>query len=61
MPKNELVNVTRVSKVSDKTPTLRTSIPLDLAREVKVGDGDSISWVPIVHEGKKGLFVKKVE
>lgn len=61
MSQSELVNVTRVSKVSDKTPTLRTSIPLDLARELKVGDGDSISWVPVTHEGKKGLFVKKVE
>lgn len=61
MPQSDLVNVTRVSKVSDKTPTLRTSIPLDLAKELKVGDGDSISWAPLEHNGKKGLFVKKVE
>lgn len=57
----KLTDVTKVSKVSEKVPTLRTSIPLDLARELKIGDGDSVMWIPLEHSGKKGLFLKKVE
>lgn len=56
-----MVDVTKVSRVSEKTPTLRTSIPLDLAKALQIGDGDSVSWVPLEHGGRKGLFVKKVE
>ena len=61
MATSKLVDVTKVSRVSEKTPTLRTSIPLDLAKALQIGDGDSVSWVPLEHGGRKGLFVKKVE
>jgi len=57
----KMVETTKVSKVSEKTPTLRTSIPLELAKELEIGDGDSVSWAPVEHGGRKGLFVKKVE
>jgi hypothetical protein len=52
---------TRVHHVSGKTPTLRTSIPLEKAKSLAIGDGDTLIWTEITHEGKKGLFCRKVE
>jgi hypothetical protein len=61
MSKAQLGNITQVSKASKDKPTLRTSIPLELAKEAGVSDGDSVIWVPAEVKGKKGLFVRKVE
>jgi hypothetical protein len=61
MQSAEMGNITRVSKVSDKTPTLRTSIPLELAKGLGIGDKDSVSWTEATVQGKKGLFCRKVE
>ncbi len=57
----ELAITTRVHSVSGKTPTLRTSIPLELAKSLNIGEKDTLIWVEATHEGKKGLFVRKVE
>jgi len=56
-----MADISKVSRVSAKTPTLRVSIPLELAKELKIDDGDSLSWKVATHEGKKGLFARKVE
>jgi bifunctional DNA-binding transcriptional regulator/antitoxin component of YhaV-PrlF toxin-antitoxin module len=60
--RQELVgDITQVSKASKATPTLRTSIPLELAKGLDIKEGDSVVWVPDEHKGRKGLFVRKVE
>ncbi len=61
MPEKQMAITTRVHRVSGKTPTLRTSIPLDEAKRLGVGDGDTLIWAEIIVQGKKGLFVRKVE
>jgi hypothetical protein len=61
MGKTELTLTTRVHRVGEKIPTLRTSIPLELAKQLKIADGDTVIWTEISHDGKKGLFLRKVE
>lgn len=57
----ELVQTTKVRKVSGETPTLITSIPKEYTERLKVSNGDVLVWTEITHDGKKGLFARKVE
>ena len=61
MAVEQLADITKVSRVSERTPTLRTSLPLDLARDLGITDGDSVIWLVVDFKGKKGLFMRKVE
>jgi hypothetical protein len=56
-----LGNITQVSKVSKTAPTLRTSLPIELARKAGVDEGDSLIWSEATVQGKKGLFARKIE
>ena len=57
----KMANITKITKVSEKTPTLRISIPLELIKELGYDEGDSLIWFIIEHDRKKGLFARKVE
>ncbi len=56
-----MADISKVARASAKTPTLRVSIPLDLAKELGIDDGDFLSWKVVSSEGKRGLFCRKVE
>ncbi len=57
----EMAITTRVHQVGKDIPTLRTSIPLDEARKLQIGDGDTLIWTEATIQGKKGLFARKLE
>jgi hypothetical protein len=63
MRATRLTDVTKVSQQSREKnlKTLRTTIPLAKAEYAEIGDGDSVIWSELTHNGKKGLFVRKVE
>lgn len=47
--------------MDEKKTTLRTSIPQEEAKQLSIKENDSLIWTVITHEGKKGLFARKVE
>jgi hypothetical protein len=63
MSEQRLTDVTKVSQQSREKnlKTLRTTIPLAKAEYAEIGDGDSVLWIELINNGKKGLFVRKVE
>jgi hypothetical protein len=61
MNEQDLAHISKVHKVDDKKATLRTSIPVELAKEAGIEGGDSLIWTAATVQGKSGLFARKVE
>lgn len=52
---------TKLNRANSNSPSLRTTVPEGVVRELKLGEGDTIEWEHIVHEGKIAIRVKKAE
>ncbi len=55
-----MVVTTKVAKAASNTPTLRTSIPVNFAKELGVEIGSVLELRIEEHEGKKRLIVTKL-
>jgi bifunctional DNA-binding transcriptional regulator/antitoxin component of YhaV-PrlF toxin-antitoxin module len=49
-----------VVKADRKSPSVRVSIPAELAKELDIKPGDVLDWEPIDEKGRKMVKVKKL-
>ena len=52
---------TKLNKANNNSPSLRSTVPESVVRELKLQEGDAIEWEHIVYEGKIAIRVKKAE
>ena len=58
----QLMGITsKVAKASSNSPSVRSTIPEEIVSKLDVKVGDVLVWIPIKHEGKEGVFVRKLE
>ncbi len=50
-----------VSKASSKSPSVRTTIPEEVVREMKIRVGDVMDWEVLTEGGRKVVRVKRLE
>ena len=50
-----------VAKASNKSPSVRTTIPEKLAQELKIKPGDVLDWEVSQEKGKQIMKVRKLE
>lgn len=52
--------ITVAKKASSKFASLRTTIPMSIVRQLKLGDGDKLDWEWKVIDGELSIVVSKV-
>ena len=50
-----------VAKASNKSPSVRTTIPEKIASELGIRPGDVLDWEVAAEKGRKIMKVKKLE
>ena len=50
-----------VSSAGATSESLRTTIPIEICRELKLVSGDVLDWMVVEQKDKKFLFVRKLE
>lgn len=61
MEEPQLVVTSKVARASSKSPSVRTTIPEEIAKQLKVGVSDVLVWEQAVVKGKAGAFIRKAE
>lgn len=61
MPESGVVVTSKVAKASSKSPSVRTTIPEEIVRELGIEVSDALVWDVTTVHGKKGVFLRKVE
>ncbi|MCP8309281.1 MAG: AbrB family transcriptional regulator [archaeon] len=52
---------TIVSKAATKSPSLRTTIPEQVVKELGITAGDALDWTVEKRDGKKVATIRKLE
>lgn len=50
---------TKLVRANTNSPSLRTTVPESIVRELKLKGGDSIEWEHVICDGKLVINVKK--
>lgn len=61
MKGKEMGHKSSVARANTTTKSLRTTVPMDIAEELKIKEGDVLNWEIMSREGKKGAWVRKLE
>ncbi|HEX7031520.1 MAG TPA: AbrB family transcriptional regulator [Nitrososphaera sp.] len=50
-----------VAKASSKSPSVRTTIPEKIVKEMEIAIGDVLDWETMMQGGRKIIKIKKLE
>ena len=56
-----MTNKSTVTAVHKASGSIRTTIPIENAREIKLAVGDTLDWAIEVKKNKKFIIVRKLE
>jgi hypothetical protein len=56
-----LGEITTLTKAATKTTSLRTTVPANIIRQFKLGDGDKIDWSLDIKDGKMIIVVTPIK
>jgi len=56
-----MVHITKVSKASTTSDSLRTTIPLEIAKELGITIGSAIAWEIREIEGRRVAVIRRLE
>ncbi len=56
-----MVATSKVVKASPRSPSVRSTIPEDIVKELGVKIGDVLEWTLAKKGNKKGVFIRKLE
>lgn len=53
--------ITTLTKAAPKTISLRTTVPANIVRQFKLGDGDKLDWTLEVRDSKMIIVVTPIQ
>jgi hypothetical protein len=53
--------ITTLTKAATKTTSLRTTVPANMVRQFKLGDGDKLDWTLEVRDDKMIIVVTPIK
>ena len=53
--------VTTLTKAATNTSSLRTTVPANIIRQFKLGDGDKLDWTLDIKDGQMVIMVAPVK
>lgn len=53
--------ITTLTKAATKTTSLRTTVPANMVRQFKLGDGDKLDWTLEVRDGRMIIVVTPIK
>jgi hypothetical protein len=53
--------ITTLTKAASRTTSLRTTVPANIVRQFKMGDGDKLDWALAVQDGKMIIIVTPIK
>ncbi len=57
----EIMATSKVVKASPQSPSVRSTIPEDIVKELGIKTGDVLQWTIAQKREKKGAFIRKLE
>jgi hypothetical protein len=61
MARQKTVLITKVAKASSKSPSVRTTIPEEIVKDLGISIGDALVWEISKEDSKKIAKLRKVE